>query len=150
MKKTWFLSNNNVNTLKVEATPNSELSIKVHRAVSERGILADVDTTKVSDIGGKLIYLGLAKTQNFGGQGSCFLGKKCNTDSETDCRIRRSVYQTECQNCLTDEPPLNSVDLGTIGCLTHKRQLEYMCQVTAKSSSNAQSKHHWNEQQSRA
>ena len=124
---TWFLKNNTYNTLKIQATPFSRLSNNVHQSLKKLGNLADGGNCKIIELGGKLITSGLTKFQNFGGQGSCFMGRECNMDSETDCRINRSVYQSECQLCVTDQ---KSVYVGTTGRVTHSRQKERQQQIT--------------------
>ena len=144
---TWFLRDNTLNTLKIQATPSNTLSRNVHKALQMKGELADGGKTKVIEMGGQLITSGLSKTENFGGQGSCHLGRPCNTEEDTDCRISRSVYLSECQVCKTSHEQRQSVYVGTTGCCTHRRQRQHMQQIASKSTSNALSKHHWEEHQ---
>ena len=54
---TGFLRNENINTLKIQATPASGLKVRVHKSYLKRGAMADGDFTKVR------------KVDNFGGQG---------------------------------------------------------------------------------
>ena len=74
------------------------------------------------------------------------MGKECNMDSEADCRVKRSVYQSECQICLTEQDR-KTVYIGTTGRVQHCRNLEHQQQIRTKSTSNALSKHHWSEHQ---
>ena len=93
-------------------------------------------------MGGHLIGRGMGGSDNFGGVGSCHLGPpKCNVDREADCRVSRCVYSVSCDHCT--ETGQETQYIGTTGCTLHKRQREHMCEVQRRSTSNAQSKHHW-------
>ena len=142
---TWFLRNDNINPLKIPATPASELKNRVHKSLMKRGVMADGGFTKVIEMGGNLVTQGLSTAENFGGQGSCYMGQACNMDADTDCRVSRSVYQTECQTCLEGTDPQTSAYVGTTGCVSHKRTREHMNLVRLHNQTNAQSKHHWEE-----
>jgi len=142
---TWFLRNNIINTLKITATPQSTLKYKIHDTLRKRVQFAEGGETKVIEMGGALVTSGMSKSENFGGSGSCFMGENCNVDRNTDCRVNRSVYLSQCQTCLNSQEPRNSSYVGTTGCLTHKRQRQHMAAMRTKTQTNAQSKHHWND-----
>ena len=131
------MRNNTYNTLKIPATSLSRLSNNVHQSLKNLGNLADGGNCKLIELGGKLIFSGLSKSENFGRQVGCFMGRECNMDSETDCRINRSVYLSECLTCLTDQNNSKSVYIGTTDSVTHCRNREHQQQVAAKSGINA-------------
>ena len=140
------MRNNTYNTLKIPATSLSCLSNNVHQSLKNLGNLADGGNCKLIELGGKLISSGLSKSENFGRQGGCFMGRECNMDSETDCRINRSVYHAYL-TCLTDQDNSKSVNIGTRGRVTHYRIREHQQQVAAKSRTKGLSKHHWSQHQ---
>ena len=96
------------------------------------------------ELGGNLVTSGLSTCQSFGGQGSCYMGTECFTEKETDCRVTRAVYRSECTTC-RQQGLKPSIYVGTTGCTTHKRQIEHHNLISAKNTSNALSKHHWRE-----
>ena len=95
-------------------------------------------------MGGHLITSGLAKSEQFGGPGSCQMSRtnKCNVDVDMDCRTTRAVYRAECQRCVEEQCVQQGVYIGTTGCTVHKRTLEHQNQ-SKKMTNNPQSKHHW-------
>ena len=132
-----------MNTLKVTATPNGGLRNALAKTLDSMEVLADKGKTKVVEMGGNLITMGLAKSEKFSGDGSCHMGQKqCNVDPEMDCRVSQAVYRAECNNCREDpEVYTESVYVGTTGCTVHKRTLEHMYSVQ-RHTQNPQSKHH--------
>ena len=96
---TWFLRGDTVNTLKIQPTPNSGLKNALHDALSKKSEFADRGSTKMVELGGNLVTSGLSTCQSFGGQGSCYMGTECFTEKETDCRVTRAVYRSECTTC---------------------------------------------------
>ena len=90
--------------------------------------------TKVIELGGDLITKGFGGTQNFGGRGSCFMShddNPCLTESETDCRVSRSVYMIECQNCGSLDPPTRSVmlELQVVQHTQEWSNMQKLCRV---------------------
>ena len=65
----------------------------------------------------------------------------CLTESETDCRVSRSVYVIECQDCGTLNPPTKSVYVGTTGRTTHSRMVEHAKALQSDQRKNALVKH---------
>ena len=108
--------------------------------------MADKGKTKVLEMGGYPITMGLAKNDNFGGKGSCHMGPvPCNTDQEQDCRASRAVYRAECIRCLEEDKEKPGVYIGTTGRSIHSRTIEHMKSATNRHSNNPQGRHHWNE-----
>ena len=62
--------------MKIVATPNGGLRNVLAEALNSRGGLADGGKTKVVEMGGNLITMGLAKKEKLGGDGSCYMGLK--------------------------------------------------------------------------
>ena len=91
-KNTWFLTDSVVSTIKVTATPGERLKGEIDQTLRSRGTFATGGMTKVVELGGKPIFSGLSKSQNFGGQGSRFLGPpKCNVTEDHDSRLTRCI-----------------------------------------------------------
>ena len=139
---TWFLNGEVVNTFKVPATPHSRLAKGVQAALHQVQDMADKGRTKVLEMGGYPITMGLAKNDNFGGKGSCHMGPvPCNTDQEQDCRASRAVYRAECMRCLEEDKEKPGVYIGTNGRTLHSRTLEHMKCATNRHSNNPQGRY---------
>ena len=67
--------------------------------------------------------------------------EECLIDSEEDCRVRRSVYSTECVPCDQDPTAKKAVYIGTTGRTTHARQTEHKRAILGRNNSNALYKH---------
>ena len=130
---TWFLKGGARNTLKVIPTPGSLLKDALQKKLNQEEPLVD-GKTKVIELGGDLITKGFGGTQNFGGRGSCFMShddNPCLTESETDCRVSRSVYMIECQNCGSLDPPTRSVmlELQVVQHTQEWSNMQKLCRV---------------------
>ena len=63
----------------------------------------------------------------------------CLADPEEDCRVPRSVYEIECQNC--KQGGRKSQYFGTSGHVLHKRLREHCTDLAGGRRSNAMVKH---------
>ena len=141
---TWFLRGMNQNTLKVHATPGSGLLDALKTTLSGR-VCTEGGATKFVELGGKTITSGLSGSENFIANKGCVFQPPCNIDPESDCRVNRVVYETECVTCLEDPGQTSRpVYIGTSGHLLHKRQMEHIGEIRQGRRSNALFKHHTN------
>ena len=110
------------NTLKVHCTPESGLLTTMRSALGDK-ICTEGGVTKLVELGGKKITSGLSGSMKFIADKGCVFVPKCNVDPESDCRVVRTVYEIDCQNCLEDQNSGQTAKyVGTSGRLmqTHK------------------------------
>ena len=139
---TWFLGKGIVNTLKIQPTPDSKLKSNIHKALNSK-VQADKGKTKIVELGGNPITLGLKKGQNFGGQGGCHMGtRKCTIATDDNCRSSRVIYKISCLKCENNPNSEDMVYIGTSGHSTHKRNLEHLDDLRRGSMRSAITKHH--------
>ena len=80
--------------------------------------------------GGHLITRELAKSEQFGGPGSCHMKRtnKCFMDHYMDCRVTRALCRAECLRCTDEQTVHQGVYIGTTGCTVKKRTLDHQNQ----------------------
>ena len=92
----WFLRGGVQNTLKCPFMPGAGLKEALQKQVDKTfkdQKVAGGGVTKVVELGGQPILVGLSSHQNFGGQTGCQFGReKCLAPLDTDCSITWAVY----------------------------------------------------------
>ena len=131
-KNTWFLRGEHTCVMKVQPTPNSELSAVIRGKIKDSRA-PDGGLTKVVEGGGLSIIAGLTKSDPFRSY-ICPFNDVCWTTPKTDCWKTRTVYRASCCIC-------GAQYTGTSGTSLHKRTWEHMDAVRRGDSSNAMSKH---------
>ena len=138
---TWFLNDKISCTLKVQATPGSQLAEKMKQKIgSQYG--PDGGQTKIVEMGGPSITAGMGKSDPFK-NGGCPFEEKCPISETQNCTDARVVYQFDCYDCVENSENQSPIPVyvGTSGHSAHKRALEHMSDLKRGVTTNPLVKH---------
>jgi hypothetical protein len=104
---TWFMKGDVTSTLCTAPTPNSELRDQIVKKLT--GVVtADGTKTKVIEVGGVPISIGIKKADPFQKTGCMFGDPECIVEEKTSCGVMSACYQILC-SC-GDPAPVTDTD----------------------------------------